>query len=103
VTPMTTFTRHDDGRVTVNLWAFRILIAPEWLAQIERGESAPAVVREGDEIRFEVSNGRARYRIEGQTADGDTRAALMESDITCPTCGTSPAVDDACACARRTA
>lgn len=97
------FTRHDDGRITVDTWAFRLLVAPELLAEIEAGGQAPHMRREGDEIRIEVANGRARYRIEGQTPDGDIRAALLESDITCLACGVSPALDDVCACARRSA
>lgn len=64
------FTKHADGRVTVDKWTPTMLVAPELLA-----DSFPDVLREeGDLLHVHVANGEAVYKfapeLSGYNANG---------------------------------
>lgn len=59
------FTRHSDGRVTVDRWTERLVVDKKVLADVDEA----FVAREGRLLQVRCFNGEAQYRIEFESMD----------------------------------
>lgn len=70
------FTRHEDGRITVDRWTERLLVADELLTAQQDG-----MTYDGDTLTFDVSNGRASYRYSRRAGAYDHEFTLVSGEI----------------------
>lgn len=76
--PQCWFTRHVDGRVTVNDW-----VRWQWFTKDFLAYASPCTVSYEPESRLltiTVDNGRAVYRLEEEDANGLLRGEVIESE-----------------------
>lgn len=79
------FTKHADGRITVDEWADECLITKELLTHVPPERTM--LFGSGDRlrVRIKVDNGWAYYRILGESPDGSAiRCTLRRSRLTPP-------------------
>ena len=69
------FTRHDDGRITVDRWSPEILITDDLLEAAE----ADLMHCDGEFLEIHVANGAARYWLAGVATGGQNVFKLLES------------------------
>lgn len=77
-----TFTKHADGRVTVDQWPAETAISAALLADVRAGQHVPRICVVEEHLDFDVDNGRARYRMVGaDDLELVTRLDLVEGEI----------------------